>query len=193
MNGPKELAVRATLSERPAGLIERIELPPEKRSDAHGSVENTFAALFNGARQGYGHPERGPSFGKAEAEWGWPNAWYALRDAGLITITESIEEAPGAVGGKSLRVEWGVTDLGWQVRDDDLAYFRELMDARRADEADAIAIPDAELEPFAREAAVAWCNQTRRAVTDENMEYFMSRWRSLEPFRVDVAQIRART
>lgn len=58
---------------------------------------------------------------------------------------------------------------------------------------DAIAIPDAELEPFAREAAVAWCNQTRRAVTDENMEYFMSRWRSLEPFRVDVAQIRART
>lgn len=48
MNGPKELAVRATLADRPAGLLERIELPVEKRSDAHGSVENTFAALFNG-------------------------------------------------------------------------------------------------------------------------------------------------
>lgn len=185
--------MRGTMADRPAGLLERIELPEEKRSDSHGSVENTFAALFNGARQGWGHPERGPSFGKAEAEWGWPNAWYALRDAGLITITETIEDAPGLVGGKSLRVEWGVTELGWQVRDDDLAYFRELMSARRADEADAMAVADAELEPFAREAAIRWCNETRRALTDDNLDYFLSRWRTLEPFRVDVAALHARS
>lgn len=101
--------------------------------------ERTFAALFNGARQRGWYATHGPNphpiFGKAEAEWGWPHDFETLRDAGLITFTISESDAPGLIGGKSTDIEWQITNKGWEVRKDDLAYFRALMDAMAADEA----------------------------------------------------------
>jgi len=127
MDGPKETAVRATLAKRPAGAL--ATLPRD--------VRYCFAGLFNGAFQhnAYVTAKGHFSCGKAECEWGWPGDWEKLRDAGLITFSTERKDAPGAIDGYHVKVTWGITDEGWKVRDDDLAYFRELMAARDQDEA----------------------------------------------------------
>jgi len=119
----REIAVRATLKDRPAGILS--ELP---RVEGKYPASNVFAALFNGARQGYAIPNGRVFFGKAEAEWGWPHAWEELMQAGLIIFS---------LDGN--RVAWAITNKGMEVRNDDLAYFRELMKAMDLDEADALA------------------------------------------------------
>lgn len=139
--GPEEMRVIATLPDRPAGLLEKIELAEDERGDAYGTVDRTFAALFNGAMSGRMMHGDTPWFGKAEAEWGWPNAWAALRDAGLVTWEIKRETHPG---GDFDYFHWQITDLGWKVRDDDLAYFRERMNARDKDESQATPDPDKE-------------------------------------------------
>lgn len=125
-DGPAKAVARATLKGRPARALYEISLDEDARVT---TPECTFAALFNGARQGNGVPGFGMSFGKAEAEWGWPKAWEALRDAGLIDFEVTTYDAPGAVGGIAERVTWSITDKGREVRADDLAWHREMSDA----------------------------------------------------------------
>jgi len=124
-DGPKENAVRATLATRPAGILDAFD----------NRVSNCFAGLFNGARrEGIIWPNGSLFVCKAECEWGWPGDWEKLRDAGLLTFR--LEERPNhpSIGGTTAYVPWSITKKGWDVRDDDLAYFNELMDARRKDE-----------------------------------------------------------
>jgi hypothetical protein len=120
--------IRATLADRPAGILERIHFEGE---DRFCRADYTFAALFNGAiNPAHYVPAAGMGTffaGKAEAERGWPLAWEALRDAGLIEYREEEVAAPGAVGGKMIDVHWSVTALGWQVREDDLAFYKEMV------------------------------------------------------------------
>lgn len=128
-DGPRENAVRETLPKRPAG-----ELHLMTREQGW-----CFAGLFNGALKHSTRIMNGRFFcGKAECEWGWPGDWEALRDAGLITFKREREDY--ADGGHGEVVTWDITDKGWKVRDDDLAWTRELMAARRMDEA-AVAVP----------------------------------------------------
>lgn len=118
-----EQAVRATLANRPAGVL--AGLPHD--------AETCFAGLFNGAL-GTGTVYPGGLFiGKSECERNWPEAWEALREAGLVEWR--LEEVPNhpKVGGFTTKLHWSVTDKGWEVRDDDLAWFRELMTAMRRD------------------------------------------------------------
>lgn len=122
--GPREKAVRASLEGRPASLWHNL---PE-RPHASGSASSTFASFFNGARKGMITTNGHFSCGKAEAEWGFPEAWDQLVTAGLITYEIVESEVPGWKD-----VPWEITELGWQVREDELKWFHELMDAQRAD------------------------------------------------------------
>ena len=125
-DGPKETAVRATLATRPAGILEGFER----------GVRNCFKGLFNGAsREGHIWPNGAFKVGKAECEWGWPGDWEKLRDAGLLTFRLDARPNHPSIGGSTTYVPYSITDKGWDVREDDIAYFRELMAAREKDEA----------------------------------------------------------
>jgi hypothetical protein len=121
----EEQAVCETLKTRPAGII----------NGAPRNVQTCFAGLFHGAHSPASYVP-GFSFycGKAECEWDWRETWGALRDLGLMEWSENEEDAPGAVGGKQVKVPWSITDKGWDVREDDLKWFDELLAARRRDE-----------------------------------------------------------
>jgi len=119
-NTSEEMKVRKGLKKRPAGILAAIKRD-EKKYPAH----LTFAALFNGAIQGRTTEKGGVFFGKAEAEWGWPHAWEQLRAAGLIEFRVDTEAG---------KIHWHITEKGYEVRQDDMAYFRELMAAMDADE-----------------------------------------------------------
>jgi len=118
-NTSEEMKVRKGLKSRPAGILAAI-----KRNKNRYSASSVFAALFNGARQGL-ISGNGVFFGKAEAEWGWPHAWEQLRNAGLVEYR--VDTAAG-------RIHWRITEKGHEVRQDYLAYFRELDAALEADE-----------------------------------------------------------
>ena len=136
MDGPKEQAVRATLSSRQAGELRKL---PHRRS-IDGTAWSTFSAIFSGVWRPRIYANGVFRCGKAEAEWGWPTTWEQLRDAGLITL-EILP--PDTIGRRKVKFE--VTELGRKVRSDDLAYFAELLDARKADDVDAAnALPEAE-------------------------------------------------
>lgn len=126
MNRSNEQAVRESLQNRPAGALQQWG-----RGGGHRSVSATFASLFNGAQKGSIFPNGVFKCGKAEAEWGWPENWDRLVEAGLITY--DIVDGPG----DWKTVNWSITDKGWDIREDDLAYFKELMDAKDADDEDA--------------------------------------------------------
>ncbi len=124
--GPKEQAVRDTLPNRPAGIINAVE----------NKVSDCFAGIFNGCgSRGYLSADDGLKIGKAECEWSWRETWGALKSLGLIDWTEEEKPNHPDIGGTSRYVHLTVTDKGHDVREDDLKWFRELMDARRADEA----------------------------------------------------------
>jgi hypothetical protein len=123
--GPNETRVRATLPERKAAII----------NGASRAAADCFSGFFNGASS-TGHVLRDGSLkiGKAECEWDWQQTWPELMRLGLIGWTE--EERPNHpdIGGTSRYVHLTITDLGREVREDDNRYFRDLMDAMRADE-----------------------------------------------------------
>ena len=122
--GPKEQAVWDTLESRPAGVINR----------AGREANLCFAALFNGARNGMA-PASGwkPTFGKAEAEWAWPDGWNELRDLGLVEWKE-IQRPYHPSFPPMVEIVWSITEKGWEVRNDDLAWFREIINVRDQDE-----------------------------------------------------------
>ena len=125
--GPREQSVFDSLNGRPAGVINR----------ASREANSCFAALFNGARNGTIFvPGQKPVFGKAEAEWAWPNGWNELRDLGVVEWREIERPCHPSFGDvpPMISIEWVVTEKGWQVRVDDLNWFRELMDARSRDQ-----------------------------------------------------------
>lgn len=124
--GPLEQAVWNELETRPAGVINRAGL----------HARNCFAALFNGARRGtIFKPGQIPFFGKAEAEWAWPDGWNELKQLGLVKWTEVERPChPSFNAPPMVDIEWSITDRGREVRTDDLKWFNELMDAREADE-----------------------------------------------------------
>jgi len=123
--GPREQGVFDTLPNRPAGIINAAE----------DRVSSCFAGIFNGClARGHLSQDDSLKIGKAECEWDWRETWGELKRLGLIDWTE--EETPNhpSVGGTSRYVHLTVTDKGREVRDDDMRWFRELMDARTADE-----------------------------------------------------------
>lgn len=127
--GKNEQAVRSTLPSRPAGLI----------ATADNAVQSCFAALFSGAQRGIiFKPGQKPSFGKAEAEWAWPDGWNELRRLGLVTWVETETPCHPSFGDvpPMVEIDWQITKRGLEVRDDDLKWFREIMDARDRDAAD---------------------------------------------------------
>ena len=126
--GPKEAAVRATLANRPASIL-------YLDGTIGHQINRCFAGLFNGARQGHLTPNGGLFLGKAECEWDWEEVWPALQALELVEYRLEEVPAPGAVSGKMTKFHWSITDKGHDVREDDIKYFRELMDARTADEA----------------------------------------------------------
>lgn len=126
VDGPKEAAVRATLPSRPAGIIQNVE----------NNVNGCFAGFFNGCLSKGSLHNGHLSIGKSECEWDWEETWGKLRELGLITWTT--EQVPNhhTIGGHTTYVHLTITDKGWEVRNDDLKWFRELMDARDQDEAE---------------------------------------------------------
>lgn len=74
------------------------------------SLRTTFLSLFNGARRGYIWPNGSISFGKAEAEWGWPSDWERLKELGIVKFDLTDQH-----------VEWEITNLGYALRDVQLA------------------------------------------------------------------------
>lgn len=123
--GAEEAAIRATLAGRPAGV-----LAGEDRR-----IWRTFTALFCGALPvGIVHADGGLSIGKAECEWDWLEVWPKLQALGLICWYVDMTPNHPKFGGHSMKLQWWVTDYGWAVRDDDLAYYRSLMAAIEADE-----------------------------------------------------------
>lgn len=123
--GPKEIAVRATLDGRPASTLRGIDR----------AAQNCFAGFFSGAKSTGTilQPEADDlSIGKSECEWDWRSTWGELKQAGLIDWTE--EDVPCFDGSKMKRVHLTITEKGHSVRADDLAYFRDLMNAMDADE-----------------------------------------------------------
>lgn len=128
MIGPNEQAVRSTIERRPAGLLRKLP----RRPSIEGTATGTFASLFNGVRAPWITPNGSFFAGKAEAEWGWPETWEQLRDAGLIDF--EIHE-PNDAGFRDVTFE--ITELGWKVRNDDIAYSREISRAIKLDDIDA--------------------------------------------------------
>jgi len=125
--GKKEAAVRATLATRPCAVLYALK---------HQGAKSCFAGFFNGAlRRGRIYGDGGLFIGKAECEWDWQETWAELRDLGLINYTLITKPAPGAVSGKMTEVTLEITEKGRRVREDDMAYFRALMDAMHEDEA----------------------------------------------------------
>ena len=124
--GSQEKAVWDGMPNRLAGVI----------NQASREASRCFAALFNGARKGtIFKPGQAPVFGKAEAEWAWPNGWNELRSLGLVEWSEVERPChPSFNSPPMVDIVWTITDKGWSVRDDDLKWFRELMDARDRDE-----------------------------------------------------------
>ena len=121
-DGPKEKAVRDTLTNRPAGELTKLE-----REDSR-----CFTAMFNGAHTpGRIFGKMGLKCGKAECEWNWPEGWKRLQDAGLIEFNIVTRE-PASFD----EVHFRITGRGHTVREDDIKWFNELMAARHADEAD---------------------------------------------------------
>lgn len=126
--GPLEQAVYDSKSSRPAGVI----------LGASRGANSCFAGIFNGCRAtGYIFvPERDDlSIGKYECEVNWRETWAELKSLGLIDWRE--ENVPCHDGSKMIHVHLSVTAKGLEVREDDLKWFRELMNARDADEASA--------------------------------------------------------
>lgn len=124
--GPEEAKVLVGLNARPARLLRWEGMDSQAR--------HCFIGLFNGAWQvGMLFKAHELTIGKAECEWGWPGDWEKLAALGLITF--DIEQRPNHpdIGGRTAHLIWHVTDKGWEVREDDLAYSRELMAAREAD------------------------------------------------------------
>lgn len=122
--GPEQAAVRATLAGRPAGVL--------KCDDRR--IWATFTGLFCGARAvGYVNGVH-LSIGKAECEWDWLDVWPKLQGLDLIGWYLDMTPNHPKFGGHTVKLQWWVTDHGWAVRDDDLAYYRALMDAIDEDE-----------------------------------------------------------
>lgn len=125
--GPHEQAVRDGLQSRLAAII----------NDTSNKVQGCFAGFFNGCHATgslWGDDDKFLSIGKAECEWEWRETWGSLKALGLIDWTERTIPAPGAKSGKMTEVHLAITDKGHAVRDDDLKWFRELMNARERDE-----------------------------------------------------------
>lgn len=122
--GPREQAVWDTLPSRPAGIINATP----------NDVNGCFAGIFNGCQSRGSLYEDSLKIGKAECEWNWRHTWGALKALGLIDWREETVDAPGAKSGKATWVHLTVTDKGHDVREDDVKWFRELMNARREDE-----------------------------------------------------------
>lgn len=122
--GPNEKRVRDTLPSRAAAKY--YALPQ--------NVQHCFSGLFNGAlsRGRVNAANDGLFIGKAECEWDWRETWTALQDAGLIVWRLEDETFPN--GHKTTNLIWGITEKGQTVSDDDLTYFRALMDAMREDD-----------------------------------------------------------
>lgn len=128
MTGPRETKVRASLSSRPAGIIQ----------GASREAQWCFAGLFNGARgTGWLTPNGNLSIGKAECEWNWKDTWAELCRLQLLQWGTHTKYAPGSVDLMITVVTPAITDKGLDVRSDDLAYHRELMAALDADEKEA--------------------------------------------------------
>lgn len=123
-----EQLVLESLGDRPAGII----------ASAPINVRNCFAGMFNGCKATGSIGLNDHLFiGKAECEWDWRETWGDLKTRGLIDWREETIDAPGAVGGKMTKVHLRITDKGWDVREDDVKWFRELMSARDEDEKNA--------------------------------------------------------
>lgn len=123
--GPKEQAVWDARLNRPAGVI----------LAASKEASRCFAGIFNGcsSRGVIFKPDTDHlSIGKAECEWDWRKTWGELKSLGLIDWRE--EDVPCHDGRKMIYVHLSVTEKGHEVRDDDLAFFRQLMDARDVDD-----------------------------------------------------------
>ena len=123
--GPKETAVRATLSGRLAETI----------TEASAGARSCFAGFFNGASsRGSIWPDGSLKIGKSECEWDWEDNWAELKALGLIDWQIETKPNHPSIGGESKFVHLTITEKGRAVRADDLAYFRALMDAMDADE-----------------------------------------------------------
>lgn len=123
--GPREKAIRATLPNRPAGIL----------AGATKEAQRCFAGFFNGA-SGTGHvsPTGGLHIGKAECEWDWQKTWPELKALGLLEWTEEDRPNHTDIGGVSRYVYPSITEKGCEVRRDDLKWFNELMDAMPAED-----------------------------------------------------------
>jgi len=122
--GPNEQAVRATLPGRPANIINEASL----------GAQGCFAGFFNGASSKgiIFVPENDSlTIGKAECEWDWRENWGELKKLGLLEWTE--EPKTDARGKPWVYVWPEITAKGREVRKDDVAWFRALMDAMSLD------------------------------------------------------------
>lgn len=151
--GPKEQAVRATLPGRPAAML-------YEETDLGRKIFSCFAGLFNGAFQGRITAKGGLFVGKAECEWDWQEVWPAMKELGLVDY--SIDEVTHPSGYVSKNLHWNITEKGFEVRDDDIKYFRELMDAMAEDDphvertlSPVIAAPAAPSDPDADDREIA--------------------------------------
>ena len=91
----------------------------------------TFAGLFNGALSEGWFAPIGLVIGKAECEWGWPDAWKELKNAGLIEFETFEKPNHPRVGGITKRLKWNFTAKGLAAREEDLRMFEEQVSARR--------------------------------------------------------------
>ena len=127
--GPNAQAVVDNLAGRPAEIIAR------EPSD----VQATFRAFFSGA----GTPARLLahnliSSGHDDANRGWPRHWDRLMQIGLIVYFVKEPETGTAVrigSSRKREVHWKITEAGWKVRMDDVAWLVEFKAASIADEA----------------------------------------------------------
>lgn len=123
--GPREQAVRDSLDTRRAGIINSL---------GHGP-RDCFAGLFNGAlvHSAFVDAKDSLFIGKSECEHDWQQNWAVLEAAGLVEFTLTPNTSPS--GHMSTIFTWRVTKKGWQVREDDIKWYHELMQAIRDDEA----------------------------------------------------------
>ena len=125
MIGKNEKAIRDGLKDRPAF----------RRRNLSREAQITFDGLFNGALSKGSFNKNGALFiGKAECEWHWPDAYNELRDTGLLEYRTYEVDNHSDIGGQTTFLDWRITELGWEVRQDDLAYFNESLEAMEQDE-----------------------------------------------------------
>lgn len=123
--GPNEVRVRETMQHRLAGVLDALPM----------RARDCFAGLFNGALQHNARvdPRNDSLFiGKAECEWDWRESWSALQNSGLVTFT--LTPTTYESGHQTILFAWDITEKGWKVREDDIAWYREFVAAKDADE-----------------------------------------------------------